>query len=303
MQTSHYLSFGCHNLTGGSSKRKSIRLIHCALDHGITRFDVAPSYGLGTAEAVLGIAIKKRGSEVEITTKFGIEPPRFGSILAWCRAPYRGLRKFLGKGPSQLFGSSVNGALPRLRLAKSLERSLRALDVEHLDTLLSHEFVDTAFRTEILHDLEIARNRGLIERFGCSGQRRAVDQTLSMFSGLAQVVQVSVNDGDRFIGFPTLRLFGAVRVLAPQMARQAKCDERYRESLLAALPSVKTFQERVALGAIAATRVLFPQSVLLVTASNEAHIRNIVRLSIDRNLIEWTSAHRAVHKKMLAQSA
>src|SRR5215470_12404263 len=99
MQTLNFLSFGCHNLTGGSSLRKSVRLIHCAMDHGITRFDVAPSYGMGTAEAVVGMAIRKRSLRVEITTKFGIEPRRLGHFLAWGRTPYRYLRRVIGKSP------------------------------------------------------------------------------------------------------------------------------------------------------------------------------------------------------------
>src|SRR5262245_21817575 len=84
------LSFGCHNITGGSSLGHSIRLIHCAIDHGITNFDVAPSYGLGAAERVLGQALQRK-SVVEVTTKFGIEPKQFGAILAWGREPYKWL--------------------------------------------------------------------------------------------------------------------------------------------------------------------------------------------------------------------
>ena len=303
MQASRFLAFGCHNLTGGSSTRKSIRLVHCALDHGISRFDVAPSYGLGTAESVLGAAIRKGARQIEITTKFGIEPPRFSSVLAWGHAPFRRFRMILGKGPFQLLAGPENRELPRIRLLKSLERSLKVLGIERLHMFVSHERIDGTLLAEHLSDLAIARKRGLIDLFGCSGQRDAVEQTLSMFSGLAQVVQVPVCDGDAFSGFPVLRLFGAVRALAPQIARHADFDEHYRDRLRSVLTGVNTLQECSALGAIAAARILFPQSVLLVNSSDERHIGNIVRFSADQSLLDWCAAYRAIHKQMLAHGA
>lgn len=299
MQTTQLLTFGCHNITGGSSKSKSIRLIHCAIDHGISRFDIAPSYGLGTAEAALGLAIRKRAGSVEITTKFGIEPVQFGSILVWGREPFRKLRRVLGRTPAQSFGRWGGDELPRVRLGKSLERSLAALGIDHLHTLLSHERINEALIAEHLHDLERARNRGLIELFGCSGERGVVEQTLSMFSSQTQVVQVSVGDGDAFRGTPIHRLFGAVRTLASRIDKHARIDETYRDDLLTALSGVKTFQECLALGAIAAARVLFPQATLLVNSSDEAHIVDIVRFSDDRTVLDWASAYRIVHEQML----
>jgi hypothetical protein len=302
-QTLRFISFGCHNLTGGSSLRDSIRLIHCAMDHGIAQFDVAPSYGLGTAESVLGTAIENRSIKAEITTKFGIEPPRFGRFLAWGRAPYRYLRRLVGRAPAPVFNNLAIGEASRLGLLKSLERSLRALNIDRVHTLLTHEFIDRTRIRDHLNDLKFARRLEMLQWFGCSGEREAVVQAVGAFGYLAQVVQVSVNDCETFSTHPNVRLFGVVRVLAPQIAHQAGFDERYRDQLFSALVGVKSAQECFALGAIAAARTLFPQSTLVVTTSNEARIGDIVRFLGDRTLLDWGATHRAIHNRMLVDRA
>jgi hypothetical protein len=303
MQALELLSFGCHNLTGGSSLRESTRLVHCAMDHGITQFDVAPSYGLGTAESVLGKAIKNRSVKAEITTKFGIEPPRFGRLLAWGRAPYRSLRRLVGRGPAPVASNLAIGEAFRLGLLKSLERSLRALNTDSVHTLLTHEVIDRTHVRENLDDLKFARRFEMLQWFGCSGRREAVVRAVGVFCDLAQVVQVSINDWEAFSTHPNVRLFGVVRVLAPQIAHHAGFDGRYRDQLFSALVGVKSAQECFALGAIAAARTLFPQSRLVVTTSNEARIGDIVRFFGDRRLLDWGTTHRAFHNQMLVDRA
>jgi predicted oxidoreductase len=303
MQPEQRLTFGCHNITGGSSSRRSIRLIHCALDHGISHFDVAPSYGVGTAEAILGAAIKKRAASVQITTKFGIEPPRFGQILAWGREPFRILRSLFDRTPALHFGRPKSGELRSISLAKSLERSLLALGTDRVHTLLSHEQINVALATEYLHELEQARTRGSIELFGCSGERRAVEQSLAIFGNQVQVVQVSVDHSQAFKSSLTHRIFGAVRTFGPRIDEHLRIDKAYRDDLLSALFGVRTFKESVALAAIAVARVLVPHASLLVNSSNESHIVDIARFSNDRTLFGWATAYRAIHEDMLSKIA
>jgi Aldo/keto reductase family len=297
------LSFGCHNLTGGSSLRRSIRLIHCAIDHGITRFDVAPSYGLGTAETVLGKAIGNRDPRMEITTKFGIEPPKFGRVFAWGREPYRRLKRVLGKGPSLPLGSLAACEASHVRLMKSLERSLKALKVDRVDTLLTHEHIDKALLRENLEDLESGRHRGLFNSFGCSGERVSVERALSMFSDFARIVQISVSDWETYAARPIVRLFGAIRILKPQIARLASRDKRYADDLLATLVGVESLEERLALGALIAARTMFPRSTLLINTRSEIRIGLIARFLGDRALLDWGMTHRGVHNRMLAGCA
>jgi aryl-alcohol dehydrogenase-like predicted oxidoreductase len=68
------IGFGCASLGSRISAANGSRAIAHALDLGLTWFDVAPSYGDGQAESLLGSALRGRRDKVVICTKFGIAP-------------------------------------------------------------------------------------------------------------------------------------------------------------------------------------------------------------------------------------
>ena len=75
------LGLGCMALSGiyGSVDDKaSVRLIHEALDAGVTHLDTANSYGGGHNEELVGRAIAGRRDEVVLATKFGIQSEGLG---------------------------------------------------------------------------------------------------------------------------------------------------------------------------------------------------------------------------------
>ncbi|MFT5367059.1 MAG: diketogulonate reductase-like aldo/keto reductase [Candidatus Latescibacterota bacterium] len=57
---------------GGADLKESMAAIHTALDHGITTFDTAPSYGFGLSEELIGRAIAGQRNRVYIATKVGL---------------------------------------------------------------------------------------------------------------------------------------------------------------------------------------------------------------------------------------
>ena len=69
------VGFGCSSLTGTSPSNAN-RVLQTAFDAGVRHFDTARYYGYGEGEGILGRFLKSRRSDVTITTKFGIEPPR-----------------------------------------------------------------------------------------------------------------------------------------------------------------------------------------------------------------------------------
>jgi aryl-alcohol dehydrogenase-like predicted oxidoreductase len=76
-QEASIVGFGCWGLSGphtwtGGDDADGIAAVHRALDLGITFFDVAPRYGEGHAEEVLGRALGGRRDEVLIATKCGL---------------------------------------------------------------------------------------------------------------------------------------------------------------------------------------------------------------------------------------
>ena len=71
------IGIGCWNMGGdwdSSEEHTSIRIIHAAIDLGINFFDVAPVYGWGVSETILGKALKEDGlrNKVLIASKGGL---------------------------------------------------------------------------------------------------------------------------------------------------------------------------------------------------------------------------------------
>ncbi len=60
---------GIGQVWGATTEDESVRAIHRALDLGINFFDVAPSYGDGKAEEVLGAALQGRHDQSIVATK------------------------------------------------------------------------------------------------------------------------------------------------------------------------------------------------------------------------------------------
>ena len=137
------VGFGCGRLVGGASARTSRAIVEAALSLGITHFDVAPSYGLGLAEDVLG-EVLPGARDVTVATKTGISRgpgnPHLLSMarrvlgpivrqVPWLMAPLLRSRPF----------SAPRGRFGRDDIHASIEDSLRRLRRDRADLLLLHE--------------------------------------------------------------------------------------------------------------------------------------------------------------------
>ena len=110
------VGFGCWATGGddvwnGTSDADSIGAINHAIDLGINFFDVAPVYGLGHAETVLGRACKGRRSEVFVATKCG---------LVWDEQ------------------NRVKNDLTAASLPQQIDDSLRRLQMDYVDLCQMH---------------------------------------------------------------------------------------------------------------------------------------------------------------------
>ncbi len=118
------IGLGCMGMSefyGPGDEAESIRVIHAALDFGVTMLDTADMYGPFTNEMLVGKAIKDRRDRVVLATKFGN-----------ARGPQG---EFLG----------VKGSAAYVR--KSCDDSLRRLGVDHIDLYYQHR-VDTTVPIE-----------------------------------------------------------------------------------------------------------------------------------------------------------
>jgi hypothetical protein len=136
------LVYGCGRLTGGATTKESMALVGICLDNGVHHFDTAPSYGMGTAEVVLGQAIAGYSGPLAITAKIGSPRDPQGLVKTYARA----IKRMMSSGnprpvvPAPLPGPSFAADRPfrRAALRESLERTLRALG-RPADLLLLHE--------------------------------------------------------------------------------------------------------------------------------------------------------------------
>ncbi len=123
------------------SEKKSVDLVHQALDMGINFFDTAPNYGHGTSEIRLGRALRgKERSKVVINTKFG----------------------HTSKG-------KINHDAENIR--ESLEGSLRRLGTDYVDSFIFHsppfEYLN-GNKNDHYEILEKLKEEGMIRAYGAS---------------------------------------------------------------------------------------------------------------------------------------
>lgn len=128
------------NAFGGTDVAAATRLVDICLEAGLTMFDSADGYTGGTAEEILGQAIKGRREKVLISTK-----ATFPS----------------GPGPNDV-GSS------RFHLQRAVETSLRRLGTDHIDLFQLHGFDAMTPVEETIRTLEDMVQAGKILYTGCS---------------------------------------------------------------------------------------------------------------------------------------
>ena len=138
------IGFGCSSLTS-VGRKNAIRLLETAFDAGIRHFDVARYYGYGETEAILGTFIKSCRTQITVTTKFGIEPPRRTNALRLALGVGRRILRFVPsarKLVQQRASALVKGnAFSVADANRNLETSLRELRTDYIDFYLLHDYV------------------------------------------------------------------------------------------------------------------------------------------------------------------
>jgi D-threo-aldose 1-dehydrogenase len=194
------LGFGGASLVGGPSRRHSLKLLETAFECGIRHFDVAPSYGLGGAEDVLGEFASRHRGEITITTKFGIARPApwQRSVMQWARVA---LRSVVSRAPSlkrRLIRTMTNHASahasagPKFEadvMLRSLDISLKALRSERIDVLLLHEVDAGELSDELILTLERAEQDGKIGAWGIGSALEKLNRMAAGSLTRARVLQ------------------------------------------------------------------------------------------------------------------
>jgi hypothetical protein len=300
------LIFGCQNITGGSSIKSSQRLLDCVLDHGIARLDVAPCYGLGTAESVVGRTVATR-SQVKVTTKVGIEPPPCGRFAAYLCEPVRAARRLWSPqivrrpaGPTQSPGPlSARLDIRNVDPARSLRRSKRALQNERIDTWLTHEALDQDSVAEYRTICATEQQSGHLLKWGHSGEARAIEFVARQPVSADLVIQCSISDVKRVPATADLRLFGIVRELGPIIDHQCSFCGDYVQELQDCLGVVELNRREIFAACLAGALALVPNASIIFSTSRVATIAFSLEALGRVGLAAWANRYSSRHGHVL----
>ncbi|MEP3332907.1 aldo/keto reductase [Sedimentitalea sp.] len=136
---------------GGTDEAKSIDAIRTSIDEGVTLIDTAPAYGQGTAEDIVGKALKGRRDKVVLATKCG---------LVW--HTQKGNHFF------DVDGMPVHRYLGRDSIIHEVEQSLGRLRTDYIDHYITHWQDPTTPIDETMEALETLKAQGKIRSIGAS---------------------------------------------------------------------------------------------------------------------------------------
>jgi len=175
------LGFGCAPVAGSVDRATALRAMEIARDEGVTHFDVAPSYGYGEAEPLLGEFLAKSGNDcLVVASKFGIEATRAARVLRPVKSLVRHVLH-LKNGENKTAGPRVGSSLLRpipitgIGLTQSVEQSLKRLRRDRLDYLFLHEPREQMVNLdEVLRAVEKLKRDGKVRAFGLSFMRNDI---------------------------------------------------------------------------------------------------------------------------------
>lgn len=202
------IGFGCASVGGAKSPKESARAIAMALDLGINHFDLARSYGYGTAEAIVGRVLRGRRDAVVIATKFGIEATLAASLFRTLKPLVRVAKSIVNADKRELGGQqhpSPSRVGPNLLLRRtdlsaaamirSLEQSLRALGTDRVECLFIHEPTGKLGHVgELLMAFQRLRSAGKVRAFGLATPYMGLSQHAN-YAGQFEVLQFDCSPG------------------------------------------------------------------------------------------------------------
>ena len=263
------------------------RLLRAAYDAGFRHFDVAPSYGLGDAERVLGDFLAGGATDVTVATKVGIRARGSAGIVRAIQRPARALlRRFPGlRGrATRVVGGAVHATpdfSPAVR-ERSLADSLRALRRDHLDLYLLHEAHPTQLANgEVVEWLQEQKRRGVARAIGIATDRANAAAIVAAHPGIFDVVQtqshVLAPAFGRPVGVPFL-ISHSVLAAPLQAARQrADLDAAWASRLSELLDEDVRTPGVLARFLVGWALMENRHGIVLLGSSKEQHLREATR--------------------------
>jgi len=180
---------GCNNFGGRIDLEASRKVVHKALDLGITLFDTADVYGnRGGSETCLGEILGPRRKDIVVATKFAMPMDEAGNL----------------KGASRGY------------ILDAVEASLKRLKTDWIDLYQQHRPDPLAPIEETLRALDDLVRSGKVRYIGCSNlvswqvveaQWTARDRGLTAFASCQDEYSLVVRDAEREL-LPAMSAYG-----------------------------------------------------------------------------------------------
>jgi aryl-alcohol dehydrogenase-like predicted oxidoreductase len=172
------LGFGCASLGSRVSESHGMRALGYAFERGVTWYDVAPAYGDGEAEGILGKFLSGRRDRVAICTKFGIPRPVISPLMRLLRPVARAM----AKAHPQLGGRKASGKriwnkdrLHAEQIENSVIESLRRLRTDYIDVLaLDEPSPQDCTNEAVLRELRRVIEKGYVRCVAIGGAPEAI---------------------------------------------------------------------------------------------------------------------------------
>jgi len=187
------VGFGCASLGSRIGAEQGVRALETAYDLGVTWYDVAPAYGDGHAESLLGGFAASRRDDIVICTKVGIAPTRDTRLLGAIKPM---VRKAIAMAPGlrgvarKLAPAARKLPLTPDLIVTSLDQSLARLGSDHVDVLALHEPSLAECQDRLIHAaLEAVLRSGKARAIGIAGDAAIASAALDS-GGPFHLVQV-----------------------------------------------------------------------------------------------------------------
>jgi aryl-alcohol dehydrogenase-like predicted oxidoreductase len=190
------LGFGCASLGSRVSESQGLRALSYAFERGVTWYDVAPAYGDGEAEGILGKFLGSRRDRVTICTKFGTPRPVVSPLMRLLKPAARAMAKALPRlGDWKASGSRI-GNKDRLhaeQIEGSVIESLRRLRTDYIDVLaLDEPSPQDCANEAVLRELRRIIEKGYVRCVAIAGTPEAIAAG-ARSSGLYKIAQLPDN--------------------------------------------------------------------------------------------------------------
>lgn len=280
------LGFGCASLGSRISPPDAEAALKRAYDAGIAWFDVAPSYGDGQAEAILGRFARKHRDRVTLCTKVGIE----ANVGGWKAAIRPLARNIVAAFPALRRYATRARTVAKLPLdpdtiRQSAERSLASLGTDRIDLLMLHDPIPgDVLREDIAEAMTALIRSGKVAALGVAGDMDAARNAATrpdLYSTIqfannpfapnadADFVEAWRAEGKRVVTHSALGAHGALAELSARLASDSALRRRFDDAGYAGPTQAADFLTDYALSTN-------PGGVTLFSAARPDHLAALV---------------------------